>query len=90
MIRCTPGDIGRLCERLESILTPWRPGPCPITVEYAGSSAAGALNLGEQWSVRASRELPEQLEGLLGHDAVRVLYAAAPTAPDGAYSADLR
>ena len=40
--------------------------------------------------MRASRELLEQLEGLLGHDAVRVLYAAAPTAPDGAYSADLR
>jgi DNA polymerase III subunit alpha len=90
VIRCTPGDVGRLCERLESILAPWRPGPCPITVEYVGSSAAGALNLGEQWSVRAGRELLEQLEGLLGRDAVRVLYAAAPTATDSALSADLR
>src|SRR5262249_35638462 len=76
-------------ERLESILAPWRPGPCPITVEYVGSSAAGALNLGAQWSVRASRELLEQLEGLLGRDAVQVLYGA-PAAPAGnAVSADL-
>jgi len=90
VIRCTPGDVGRLCERLESILTPWRPGPCPITVEYAASSAAGALNLGEQWSVRASRELLEQLEGLLGRDAVQVVYAAPAVAAAGAFSADLR
>jgi DNA polymerase III subunit alpha len=90
VIRCTHGDIGRLCERLETILTPWRPGPCPITVEYAGSLAAGALNLGEQWSVRASRELLEQLEGLLGRDAVQVLYAVPAAATGGAFSADLR
>jgi DNA polymerase-3 subunit alpha len=90
VIRCTQGDIGRLCERLESILAPWRPGPCPVTVEYAGSSAAGALNLGSEWSVRASRELLEQLEGLLGGDAVQVLYAAPPAAGGGAFSADVR
>jgi DNA polymerase-3 subunit alpha len=90
VIRCTPADVGRLCERLESILAPWRPGPCPITVEYAASAAAGALNLGEQWSVRASRELLEQLEGLLGRDAVQVVYAGPPVAAAGAFSADLR
>jgi DNA polymerase-3 subunit alpha len=90
VIRCTQGDIARLCERLESILAPWRPGPCPITVEYAGGCAAGALNLGEEWTVRASRELLEQLEGLLGRDAVQVLYAPPPAASGGAFSADLR
>jgi DNA polymerase III subunit alpha len=90
VIRCTQGDIGRLCERLELLLAPWRPGPCPITVEYAGGSAAGALNLGGEWSVRASRELLEQLEGLLGRDAVQVLYAAPPAAGSSAFSADLR
>jgi len=58
-------------------------------VEYAGNSATGALNLGEEWTVRASRELLEQLERLLGRDAVQVLYAAPPAAP-GAFSADRR
>ena len=89
VIRCTHGEVGRLCERLAAILTPWRPGPCPVTVEYSGSSASGALNLGEEWTVRASRELLEQLEHLLGRDAVQVLYAVPPAAP-GAFSADRR
>jgi DNA polymerase III subunit alpha len=89
VIRCTHGEMGRLCERLAAILTPWRPGPCPVTVEYSGSSASGALNLGEEWTVRASRELLEQLEHLLGRDAVQVLYAVPPAAP-GAFSADRR
>jgi DNA polymerase-3 subunit alpha len=90
ILRCAQVELARLCERLESILAPWRPGPCPITVEYVGSSAAGALNLAEQWSVRASRELLEQLEGLLGREAVQVLYGAPPTSAGGAVSADLR
>jgi DNA polymerase-3 subunit alpha len=89
VIRCTHSEVERLCERLAAILTPWRPGPCPVTVEYLGSSATGALNLGEEWTVRASRELLEQLERLLGRDAVQVLYAAPPAAP-GAFSADRR
>ena len=90
VIRCNHGDVGRLCERLAVILAPWCPGPCPITVEYAGRVAFGALNLGEEWTVRASRELLEQLEGLLGRDAVQVLYAAPPAAAGHAFSADLR
>ncbi len=53
-------------ERLALILAPWRPGPCPITLEYTGAQARGALTLGSEWNVRASRELLEQLEGLMG------------------------
>jgi DNA polymerase-3 subunit alpha len=90
VIRCTHGEVERLLERLAAILAPWRPGPCPVTVDYAGREASGALNLGEEWSVRASRELLEQLEGLLGRDAVQVLYAAPAAAAGGAVSADLR
>jgi DNA polymerase-3 subunit alpha len=90
VIRCTHGEVGRLLERLAAILTPWRPGPCPVSVEYAGKEASGALNLGEEWSVRASRELLEQLEGLLGRDAVQVLYAPPAAAAGAAFSADRR
>jgi DNA polymerase-3 subunit alpha len=90
VIRCSHGDVGRLYERLAGILAPWRPGPCPVTVEYSGREASGALNLGEEWAVRASRELLEQLEGLLGRDAVQVLYAAPPAAVGPAFSADQR
>ncbi len=71
----SPALMGRLAETL----TPWRPGPCPITVEYSGSGAAGALNLGAEWKVRASRELLENLETLVGRGGVQIVYNA-PTA----------
>ena len=71
---------GVLLERLAEILTPWRGGSCAITLEYTGSGASGALTLGNEWCVRASRELIEHLEGLVGADAVQVLYGA----PQGA------
>src|SRR5438132_13545595 len=61
VIRCTHADAAALCERLATMLTPWRGGPCPITIEYTGREAHGALTLGGEWSVRASRELLEQL-----------------------------
>ncbi|HUL46736.1 MAG TPA: DNA polymerase III subunit alpha [Steroidobacteraceae bacterium] len=90
VLRCSQADLPRLTERLAAILEPWRPGPCPITIEYAAASARGALNLGTEWSVRASRELLEQLEGLVGSGALEVLYAAPPASPGGAFSADSR
>ncbi len=81
VLRCTQADAAALSERLGSILTPWRPGPCPITVEYTGEKASGALSLGPEWNVRASRELLEQLEGLMGRDSVQVIYGAPNPAP---------
>jgi DNA polymerase-3 subunit alpha len=87
LIRCAPGDAAAL-ERLAAILTPWRGGPCPITIDYAGAEASGALTLGPEWTVRASGELIEQLESALGCDAVQVVYgppaeAAGPLSADG-------
>jgi DNA polymerase III subunit alpha len=89
VIRCSHAEVPALSERLAGILAPWRPGPCPITIEYSGREATGALTLDGQWSVRASRELLEQIEGLVGRDGVQVLYGApAPSA--GASFADGR
>jgi DNA polymerase III subunit alpha len=72
-------DPAPLLGRLADILTPFRGGPCPITVEYAGSGACGALTLGTEWSVRASRELLEKLETLVGRGGVQVVYGAPPS-----------
>jgi DNA polymerase III subunit alpha len=71
-------DSAALLGRLADILTPFRGGPCPITVEYAGSGARGALTLGPDWTVRASRELLEKLESLTGRGGVQVVYGAPP------------
>ena len=72
------GSPNVLLNRLAEVLTPWRPGPCPITIEYTGARATGALTLGNEWTVRASRELLEQLETLVGRGGVQVLYGAPP------------
>jgi DNA polymerase-3 subunit alpha len=72
------GNPNVLLNRLAEVLTPWRPGPCPITIEYRGATATGALTLGNEWTVRASRELLEQLETLVGRGGVQVLYGAPP------------
>jgi len=71
-------DSAALLGRLAEILTPFRPGPCPITVEYIGSGARGALTLGPEWTVRASRELLEKLESLMGRGGVQVVYGSPP------------
>jgi DNA polymerase-3 subunit alpha len=86
VIKCAHGELPTLCDRLETILTPWRPGPCPITVEYTGTRASGALTLGADWSVRASRELLEQLEALIGRGSVQVIYGTAAAAPGASFA----
>ncbi|TLY80150.1 MAG: DNA polymerase III subunit alpha [Gammaproteobacteria bacterium] len=83
-------DSAALSARLAEVLAPWRPGPCAVTVEYTGSGACGALTLGNEWSVRASRELLEQLEGLVGRGAVNVVYGAPAAAAGASFSADGR
>ena len=78
-------DFAALLARLEDTLSPWRGGPCPVTVEYRAGGARGALTLGPEWTVRASRELLEKLEGLAGRGGVEIVYglasngASAPT-----------
>ena len=71
-------DSNVMLNRLAEVLTPFKPGPCPVTIEYTGSGAKGALTLGPDWTVRASRELLEKLESLVGRGSVQVIYGAPP------------
>ncbi len=71
-------DSQALLARLADILGPCRPGPCPVTVEYLGAGVRGALTLGPDWTVRASRELLEKLEGLVGRGSVEVYCGSPP------------
>jgi DNA polymerase-3 subunit alpha len=69
-------------DELSQILTRYRPGPCPVTIEYRAPSASCALTLGAEWNVRPARELLMALEELAGHDGVE-LRCAPPTPPGG-------
>jgi len=87
VIRCAHADLALLSERLAAVLAPWRPGPCPVTLEYTAARATGALTLGPEWTVRATRELLDELEGLVGRGAVQVVYGAPPVSPGSSFSA---
>jgi len=67
-------DRNALLSRLAEVLTPWRNGPCQVTVQYWTPQASGALDLGPEWNVRPGRELLEHLEELVGREGMRVLY----------------
>jgi len=54
-------------------------------VRYAGEQASAALELGPEWKVRASPELIEALEQLVGPNGVRVVYGPPPGTTTSAY-----
>jgi DNA polymerase-3 subunit alpha len=65
-----------LLDRLEALLRAARGGQCTLLLRYRGQQARGTLSCADEWKVRPTPELLEQLEGLLGAGAVRVLYAS--------------
>ena len=61
-----------------------RGGQCAVLLRYRCREASGTLSFGEEWKVRPSRELLEQLEDLLGPGAVRLSYSLeTPVGSDG-------
>jgi DNA polymerase-3 subunit alpha len=68
-------DARQLIARLEATLRPARDGQCTVLLRYRCCEAQGTLSFGEDWKVRPSRELLEQLEHLLGAGAVRLAYS---------------
>ena len=65
-------DRGVLLEVLGATLTRWHGGDCAVVVRYCAADSSALLTLGEEWKVRASSELIEQLERHFG--VVRVAY----------------
>ena len=74
-------------EQLATLLAPHRGGPCAVGIRYAGEQASAALELGDAWRVRASRELLEALERLVGAEHLRVVFGPPPGLTGGAFGA---
>jgi DNA polymerase-3 subunit alpha len=74
----TAAGDDRFLERLEETLRPRRGGQCGVAVQYIGDEARGMLALGEEWSVKPTRELLEELGQLVGRDGVRLMYGPRP------------
>jgi DNA polymerase-3 subunit alpha len=78
VIRWTGDRDSRLdAQKLRAALEPFRPGGCAVAVYYSRTEAQARLTLGDDWSVRPSRELRERLSELVGADGYRFLYDAA-------------
>jgi DNA polymerase-3 subunit alpha len=60
---------------LQRILKPFTRGRCEVSLEYRSNGAEAALTLGDAWSVRATRDLRDQLTRLLGDDRYLIHYA---------------
>ncbi len=67
------GDL-RFMQKLETTLRPCRGGQCGVAVHYVGDQARATFALGEEWSVRPTRALLDELGQLVGRDGVRLMY----------------
>jgi len=71
------GNGGLDAARLKRVLEPYRPGACDISLFCRGDKAQARVRLGDEWSVRPSRELRERLSELVGHDGFLFIYKNA-------------
>ncbi len=59
---------------LKAALKPFAGGKCEVCLKYRNASAEALLTLGEEWTVRPTRELRESLTRLLGEDRFSIHY----------------
>ena len=61
-------------QRLQQMLSPFRPGPCPVTIDYSNGAARGDVELGEAWRVSLHEQLLASLREWLQPENVRIIY----------------
>jgi len=74
------GNGGLDADHLKRVLEPYRPGACDISLFFRRDNAQARVRLGNEWSVRPSRELRERLSEVVGHDGFRFIYKNALSA----------
>jgi hypothetical protein len=68
-------DSGNLdTQELRSILEPFRPGRCDVSLHYRNGNAQARLQLDTAWRVRPSGALREKLAETIGVQAFRFGY----------------
>jgi DNA polymerase-3 subunit alpha len=70
-IACNGGSDAR---RLQDVLAPFRPGPCPVTIDYRNGEAQGEVDLGEAWRVSLHEQLLSSLREWLQPENVHIVY----------------
>ncbi len=59
---------------LQSTLSPFRDGICPVVLDYQRQGARAQLTLGENWRIQPSDELIQRLREMLGEEQVEMIY----------------
>jgi DNA polymerase III subunit alpha len=59
---------------LRELLTPYRPGACPVTVVYLKHGASYKLELGNEWRVNLQDNLLQSLASWLNEENVQIVY----------------
>jgi len=78
VIRWTVGEANALTAgQLRKILEPSRPGPCNVCLYYMRDEAEARVRLGEDWSIRPSKELRERLAEAVGVESFLFVYESA-------------
>jgi DNA polymerase-3 subunit alpha len=73
-IRLPAGGGERLLAKLEDLLRAGRGGRCAVEIHVIGGEARGTLRLADEWAIRPTRAIVDELAGLVGSDALRFSY----------------
>lgn len=60
--------------KLQEILTPFKGGSCGVFVDYQRDDATARLSLGNDWRVKLTDELLDNLHNVVGPDQVQIVY----------------
>jgi DNA polymerase-3 subunit alpha len=70
-IRCNGGSS---VHKLRELLSPYRPGPCAVAIEYTNGDASCELRLPEEWRVNAADNLVQSLAEWVSQPNVEIVY----------------
>ena len=60
--------------KLTEVLSPYKGGACPVSINYTSSRAKAHVQLGDAWRIQPTDELVAKLKWLLGTTAVEIRY----------------
>ncbi|MCC4116921.1 DNA polymerase III subunit alpha [Aromatoleum toluclasticum] len=68
------GGAAAAADKLETLLSPFRDGVCPVSLRYRNDQAEAELPLGAAWRVRLEDALLDSLREWLPSESVEILY----------------
>ena len=74
LLQLDASTCGTVLPFLRTALGDYAPGECVVSIQYERAGARARLKLADDWRVKVSDQLLEQLQSRLGEDAVLIEY----------------